>query len=143
MATIVKISARVKDLMDSKIVTVDADATVAQALKAMLQNDVWSVIVMEKGIPAGVVVEHDVLQRCVGKGLDPNRVKAKDIMSSPLLQIDAEAPIGEAMKKLEEESVKRLYIVQNGKVVGRLTEKSVLEGALNLMMTLSAVTSSA
>jgi len=142
-AIVVKISTRVKDLMDEKIFTVDADATVAQALKAMLQNDVWSVIVVEKGMPIGVVVEHDVLQRCVGKGLDVNRVKAREIMSSPLIQIDGDAPVGEAMKKLEEASVKRLYIVENGKVVGRITEKSVLEGALNLMMTLSSVTSSA
>jgi predicted transcriptional regulator len=138
-----KISARVRDLMDTRVVTVNADATVAETLQAMLTNDVWSVIVLEKGLPMGVVVEHDILQRCVGKGLEVNRVKARDIMSSPLLQIDANAPVGEAMKKLEEESVKRLYIVENGKVVGRITEKSVLESALNLMETLSSVASNA
>jgi predicted transcriptional regulator len=138
-----KISARVRDLMDTKIVTANADATVAETLQAMLKNDVWSVIILEKGLPMGVVVEHDILQRCVGKGLDVNRVKAREIMSSPLLQIDANAPVGEAMKKLEEESVKRLYIVENGKVVGRITEKSVLESALNLMETLSSVASNA
>lgn len=142
-ANIVKVSTKVKDLMDTKVVTVDANATVSEALKAMIQNDVWSVILSEKGRPVGVVVEHDILQRCVGKGLDVNRVKVKEIMSSPIMQIDAEAPLEVAVRRMTEEGVGRLYVVKNGRVVARITEKDVFEGSLDLMLTVSAVAASA
>ena len=138
-----KLSARVKDVMDENVVTVDANTTVSDAIRMMIQKKVWSVIVLERGLPTGVVVDHDVITRCVDKGLDVKRVKVREIMSSPLLLTEAEAPVGEAMMKMVQTGVRRLYIVEKGKVVGRITQKSALENSLNLMLTLSSLTSSA
>jgi signal-transduction protein with cAMP-binding, CBS, and nucleotidyltransferase domain len=124
--------------MDTNIVNVDANATVSDATKSMLQKSVWSVIVTEKELPVGVVTDHDIIRRCIGKGLDMNRVKMKEIMSSPLLIVDAEASIGDAMAMMVEKNVSRLYIVENGKVTGRITHRGVLESNLNTFWALSS-----
>jgi CBS domain-containing protein len=124
--------------MDTNVFSVDANATVSEATKLMLQKGVWSVVVTEKGLPVGVVTDHDIMRRCIGKGLDMNRVEAKEIMSSPLLIVDAEASVGDAMTMMVEKNVSRLYIVENGKVTGRITHRGVLESNLNTFWALSS-----
>jgi signal-transduction protein with cAMP-binding, CBS, and nucleotidyltransferase domain len=129
---------KVKDVMDTNVFNVDANATVLEATKLMLQKGVWSVIVTEKELPVGVVTDHDVMRRCIGKGLDMNRVKIEEIMSSPLLIIDAEASVGDAMAMMVGKNVSRLYIVEKGKVIGRITHRGVLESNLGVFWALSS-----
>jgi CBS domain-containing protein len=124
--------------MDTNVVDIDANATVSEATKLMLQKGVWSVIVTEKELPVGVVTDHDIMRRCIGKGLDMNRVKMNEIMSSPLLIVDAEASIGDAMAVMIEKNVSRLYIVENGRVTGRITHRGVLESNLSTFWALSS-----
>jgi len=107
----VKISTRVKEIMDENVITVDSNTTASEAVKIMLRKKVWSVVVLEKGLPTGVVVDHDVLGKCIAADLDVNRVKVREIMSTPLLIVDAEAGIGEALSTMLEKDVRRLYIV--------------------------------
>jgi len=124
--------------MDSNIPLVDAGATVADALKTMVQREVWSVVITKKGLPLGVVTDHDILRKCINKGFSPSQVKVEEIMSSPLILIDADATVGEAMSKMVEKDIRRLYIVEKGKIVGRITEKSVLRNTLSVMLSLSS-----
>jgi len=132
------LSGKVRQVMDSNIPLVEAGATVSDALKTMLKREVWSVVITKKGLPLGVVTDHDILRKCMGKGFNPNQVKAEEIMSAPLILIDADATVGEAMSKMVENDIRRLYIVENGKIVGRITEKSVLKNTLSVMLTLSS-----
>lgn len=132
------ISVKVRDVMDNNIPLVEAGKAVSDALKAMIQREVWSVVITRKGLPLGVVTDHDILRKCVAKGFDPGHMKAEEIMSAPLILIDADASVGEAMTKMVEEDVRRLYIVEDGKIVGRITERSVLKNTLSVMMSLSS-----
>lgn len=132
------LAGKVRDAMDTNIPLVDASATVSEVLKAMLKREVWSVVILKKGLPVGVVTDHDILRKCVGKGFEPSRVKVEEIMSAPLILIDADATIGEAMSKMVEKDIRRLFIVENGKIIGRITEKSVLKNTLSVMLSLSS-----
>lgn len=132
------LAGKVRDAMDTNIPLVDASATVSEVLKAMLKREVWSVVILKKGLPVGVVTDHDILRKCVGKGFEPSRVKAEEIMSAPLILIDADATVGEAMSKMVEKDIRRLFIVENGKIIGRITEKSVLKNTLSVMLSLSS-----
>ena len=133
-----RILTKIKDVMDTNVVDVDANATVSEATKLMLQKGVWSVIVTENELPVGVVTDHDIMRRCIGKGLDMNLVRMKEIMSAPLLIVDGEAPVGDAMAIMVEKNVSRLYIVENGKVTGRITHRDVLESNLSTFWALSS-----
>lgn len=130
---------KVRDLMDKMIVTCDVDAPVSGVLASMLKERVWSVIVEQDGLPIGVVTDHDILRRCVAKGLEPSRVKAGEIASSPLLITEADATVADAMAMMLQKKVRRLYIVENGKVTGRIVDRAVLDNALNLLLALSSV----
>jgi len=133
------VTVRVKDVMDKSVVLVGAEESVMDALKKMLQSGVWSVVVEKRGLPEGVITERDILRRCVVKGLNLEKVKCEEIMSSPLLTIDPDSPLGEAMKVMAEKHVRRLYVVEGGKIIGRVTQTGLFENILNIMMALSSI----
>ena len=135
------ITLRVKDLMDKNVVTVDSGTTVTDAIKEMLKANVWSFVVVKRGLPEGVVTERDLIRRCFAKGLVPERLPVEKIMSSPLITIGPDASIREAMSLMVEKDVRRLFVVENGKIVGRVTQGHLFESTLDVMSSLSSISS--
>ena len=130
------VTVKVRDVMDTNVYAVNASVNVREVLKTMHEKGVWSVIVEEKGLPLGVITERDVLRRCIIKGLDPGKVLAKEIMSSPLITIGPDEPIGEAMRIMAEKGVRRVYVVEGGKIIGRVTQTNACANLLNIVLTL-------
>lgn len=125
--------------MDNKVFTVDTANTVSQAIEKMIKAGVWSLVVEERGMPVGVVTDRDILRRCASLGHYPDKVGIQQIMSSPILTIDPDATIGEAMKMLIDKGVRRVYVVEGGKIVGRVTQTGLFRNMLDLMATLASL----
>ena len=125
--------------MDKNVVSIDAAATVADAIKEMLRSNVWSLLVEKRRLPEGVVTERDVIRRCLGKGVTPDRMPVERIMTSPLITIGSDATIREAMSLMVEKDVRRLFVVEKGKIVGRVTQTSLFESTLEVMSSLSSL----
>ncbi|MDW8359857.1 MAG: CBS domain-containing protein [Candidatus Caldarchaeum sp.] len=132
------VTLRVKDVMDRKVVELDENATILDAVKKMIDNDVWSLVITRNKLPVGVVTERDVIRRCIAKGCALT-MRVGEIMSSPIEVITPEASLGEAMAKMAEKNIRRLFVVEGGKIIGRVTQTELFENTLNVMMTLSAL----
>ncbi|MCS7129315.1 MAG: CBS domain-containing protein [Candidatus Caldarchaeum sp.] len=132
------VTLRVKDVMDRKVVELDENATILDAVKKMIDNDVWSLVITRNKLPVGVVTERDVIRRCIAKGCALT-MRVGEIMSSPIEVITPEASLGEAMAKMAEKNIRRLFVVEEGKIIGRVTQTELFENTLNVMMTLSAL----
>ncbi|MEM2103784.1 MAG: CBS domain-containing protein [Candidatus Bathyarchaeia archaeon] len=130
---------KVRDAMESGVVTLDGNASAKEALMTMLDNDVWSIVVSIDGIPSGVVTERDLLRRAIAKGLDIDRVRLKDIMSCPLITISPDAPFGEAWDLMVEKDVRRLYVVESGKIIGRVTQTGLFNKLLDAVLALTSM----
>lgn len=131
---------RVKDVMDTNVVTVPSGTTVAEAIRIMVKENVWSLVVEVKGSPQGVVTERDLLRKCLAKGLPPEKEPVERIMSSPLITISPDANIREAMSIMVEKEIRRLFIMENGKIRGRVTQTRLFESSLQVMLNLSNLT---
>lgn len=131
------ISVTVRQVMDDKVVSIDANQTVKEALDKLIQSKVWSLIVERGGFPVGVVTEHDILRRCVAKGQNANAMKVEEIMTSPLLTVEPDTRAGDALEKMLEKNVGRLYVAEGGKIVGRVTQTELSSNLLDVMMTLA------
>lgn len=133
---------RVKDVMDTKVVLVDAEASVDDAVKKMVQNGVWSLVVQKAGSHFGVLTERDVVRRCLAKGLSTSKTTSGSIASSPLITIGPEATIREAMDKMAARDIRRLFVVDgSGKILGRVTQTGVFQSTLSVVEILSSLTS--
>jgi CBS domain-containing protein len=130
---------KVKDVMDTKVYSVEAGLPVVDAVKMMVKNDVWSLIVNQRGLPQGVVTERDILRRCLGKGLSLAKTPVGTIASSPLTTISPDASIREAMDLMAAKSIRRLFVVEKGKIVGRVTQTELFQSTLSVLELLSSL----
>ncbi|MEM2320831.1 MAG: CBS domain-containing protein [Candidatus Bathyarchaeia archaeon] len=130
---------KVRDVMEGGVVTLDENLPVIEAVKKMLENSVWSVVVTAKDIPVGVVTERDILRRVIAKGFDVNRVPLKDIMSCPIITIDPDVSFGEAWKLMVEKDIRRIYVIEKGKIIGRVTRAGLFQKLLDAVLALASL----
>jgi CBS domain-containing protein len=129
----------VRDVMDKRVVPVIYMATVDEAVKKMLENNVWSLVVERKGAPWGVVTERDVIRRCVAKGLSTAKTSVGSISTSPIITISPDATMREAMDAMAAREIRRLFVVEKGKIIGRITQTEVFQSTIDVMETLTSL----
>jgi len=116
----------VRDIMARNVKTVRTDDTVLEAVSKMNKFRIGSVIVTNNGRPVGIITERNILQRIVEPGLDPAVVRAKDIMSSPLITVDPNAAVEEAAQIMARKQIKKLPVVENDRVVGIISTSDIV-----------------
>lgn len=125
--------------MDSKVVHMDGSSSVNDAIMKMVLEDTWSIVVEKEGLPEGIVTERDILRRCLGKGGDPTRMKVYDIMSSPIVSVGPNERLGAIMDIMVEKNIRRVFVVDNGKIVGKVTQTKLFDDTINVMESLSSL----
>jgi CBS domain-containing protein len=117
----------VRDVMSSPVVTIDEDETVNKAASNMDMHDLGAVIVQNKaGKSIGIITERDIVIRVVAKNLKPDTVKAKEIMTTPLVTIEPDANISDAARRMNRLDIRRLGVIYKGNLVGIISSKDVL-----------------
>jgi CBS domain-containing protein len=117
----------VKDVMSSPVVTLDEGATSNKVATLMDENGLGCLIVTNKtGKPVGIITERDLVSRVLAKNLKPDTVKAKEIMTSPLVTIEPEATISEAARRMSRLNIRRLGVIYKGNLVGIVSSKDIL-----------------
>ena len=115
----------VKEAMKYKPVMVKPTLTVLEAAKLMKKHKIGNVIVGEKKQPIGILTESDILKKVVAEGKKPSDVLVRDVMSTPIMVIDPYVTLEEAMKTMGKCNVRRLPVVENGELVGIITQKDI------------------
>jgi len=117
----------VKDVMSSPVVTLNEDATSNKVATLMDENKLGCVIITNKaGKPVGIITERDLVIRVLAKNLMPDAIKAKEIMTSPLVTIQPEATISEAARRMSRLDIRRLGVVYKGNLVGLISSRDIL-----------------
>jgi CBS domain-containing protein len=125
----------VKDVMTQKVRTIKPTATVKQSASLMMKSKIGSLIVVEDSRPEGIITEGDV-SRAVAKGLDPMRVQAKSIMSKPLITITGDLRVEEAARVMANANVKKLPVVEKGRLIGIITQTDIVGSSFDLVTAL-------
>lgn len=130
----------VRDIMTKQIVMIDHDKSALEAAKVMAEKGISSVFVVKDGQPVGIVSERDFIKKICAKELPVAQVKMADIMSKILTTADPETPIEVAVQRMVNHKIRRLPIMDGGKLVGIITVTDLakhlrttllLEGALS------------
>ena len=134
------ITVKIKDVMERTVPAAEASTTAFQAVEKMVKGGFWSLLVEKNGVPIGVVTDRDILKRVIAKGNDVKRVKLEEIMSSPVITISPTDNMDRAMSLMVEKQIRRLYVAESGKIVGRITQTSLFASTFDVMKSLSGLT---
>jgi CBS domain-containing protein len=116
----------VVEIMTVKPVTITGEATAAEASKVMREKDIGSLVVVDRSSPTGIVTERDVVTKVAALDLQPSRVLVKDIMTSPVVAVHPHEEVAEAAKLMSQRKIRRLPVVEEGKLVGIVTENDII-----------------
>ncbi|MBT6119450.1 MAG: CBS domain-containing protein [Rhodospirillaceae bacterium] len=119
---------RVGDVMTPKPHVIDGLATVRETIDLMRREQVSSVIVdrRHKGDEYGIVVVYDIAVEIVGKDRSPERTNVYEIMSKPVVAVEADMDIKYAIRLLSRFTLSRAVVLESGLLVGIVTLRDMV-----------------
>ena len=115
----------VKEAMKTNLVMVEPTTTVLEAAKLMKKNKIGNVLVVEKKQPVGILTESDILKKVVAEGKNASEVLVEEVMSTPVVVADPYISLEEAMKTMVKCNIRRLPVIEDGELIGVVTQKDI------------------
>jgi CBS domain-containing protein len=119
-------------IMTKNPITVDFDAPVRKVLQTMIDRDIGSLIVLKDENPVGIITERDVTRislRLIG-GQNIHEDVVGRLMSSPIITLPPDASVRHAFELMVTRKIRRLPIVDHGRLVGIVTERDLFKWIL-------------
>lgn len=111
----------VRDIMTKEIVMIDGTESALEAAKTMADRGISSLFVVKDAVPVGIVTERDFIKKVCAKDIPISKVKVGEIMSKILTTAEPETPIEVAVQRMVNHKIRRLPIIERGKIVGIIT----------------------
>ena len=112
---------KTRDVMVKEVVKVGSNTLVENAVKTMNRNEIGCLIVEDNGQARGIVTQRDLLEKVLERSRDPRKLAVSEIMTKKLVVGTPEMEIHEAARLMFEKKIKKLPIVENGKLIGLVT----------------------
>jgi len=124
------LSVSIETVMRSPPVTALFSDSVSYIAEKMISNNIGAIIIISGGKPSGIITERDIVEKIVRPRRDPDKTRAMEIMSSPLLTIEAGKSIEDALKIMRDKKIRRLAVTRDGRLVGIVTERRLLDSLI-------------
>jgi len=116
----------ISDVMVKDVATMSVNETVFSAAKNMFEKRVSCIIVLDGDKVAGILTETDFLKRIAAKKRDLTHIEIAGLMTSPVISISSDTSVLQAGTIAEENHVKKLPVIDNGKLVGIITQTDLV-----------------
>ena len=121
--------------MQKDVLLMDNTSTISLASMIMKRRAQESVVVVKAGKPIGIVTDQDIIDNLAQKGVSPFGSSLELIMSSPLITIEPDAKVKNALAKMRESNVRKLVVIEDGMVKGMITQSMIATAIRNAVIT--------
>lgn len=113
--------------MTRKMITLDKGLSVKSAIKLMVKKNIGSVVVTadSSSDPVGILTERDILKSIAYKRIRPEITKIEEVMSTPILSVEADTTLGDAAQLMIKKNIRRLLVKEGNKYVGIITQRDL------------------
>ena len=113
---------KVSDIMSDRVVTIDEREPVIAAARLLKRMNLGALPVTDRGGKlVGMLTDRDIVLRCVALGGDACTMTAGDVMTRGVVTATPDVKVDDAAKRMGRGQVRRLPVVENGKLVGMLS----------------------
>jgi len=115
----------VREAMLSDPPTLEVGDSAQDAGQALARPEVRAVFVCDGNRFVGVVTRKTLVREVVATGRDPSKTPVGEIAEEPHWTVDAEAPVDEAFRFMEEKDAERVPVVEGERLVGVLSRSGL------------------
>ena len=103
--------------------------TVLSTVEQMVTHNIGAIIIVKASSPVGIITERDIIEKVVKTRKNPKKMRAEDIMSSPLITIEPDKSITDALKLMRDKRIRRLVVIRPPLhvLVGIVSQRRLLE----------------
>ncbi len=132
-------SQKLGKIMVKNVITAKPSNTLNEVAELMSKHEIGCVIIVDNGKAVGIVTERDMIKRVICRHRDPEEASVREIMSRSLMKATPEMCAGDAAKLMLEQNIKKLPVVEHGKLLGLVTLTDLIrsEGVIELLNGLS------
>ena len=113
---------QVRDFMNPSVVSITPGESASLAARLLSRHNVGSLPVCgEDGGLRGIVTDRDIVLRCVAAEEDPAQTPVRDIMTRNCSVVSPDDDAREATRLMAAQQVRRLPVLEGGKVVGMVS----------------------
>ena len=122
-------------ILESKggsIISVNIDATVADALHVMIENRIGAILIKDGDEIKGIWTERDLMRNVVTEGFYSKTTKIQEVMTTNLISSSVDDSIYQLMDKFLQRRLRHLLIEKEGKYIGILSSGDITRAQLML-----------
>jgi len=113
------------------VFSISPSDTVYSALERLAGNDIGALVVLEGDRLVGVLSERDCARKLELRGRTAKSTAVRDIMATEVLYVTPAHTIDRCMALMKQDRVRHLPVLQDGKVVGVVSARDILEDAVS------------
>lgn len=125
-------SLQICDVMSKEVATASPHDPIALAARRMSEHNVSCLVVLDDGQVVGILTEKDVLKGVAGRDIEFHRLRVSQRMSSPVRSIPPNRSVLEASRIMNTADIRRMPVVQDGQLLGIVTETDITRGLVSL-----------
>ena len=130
----------VKEIMTTDVKTIRPEDSVRLLAETMIKNSIGALVVVEgSGAVVGIATERDIIEDIIISGKNPEEVKVQDIMTKNIIAVNPDATLEEAAEIMVKHSIKKLPIIDKGRLVGIVTATDLIAYENKLVEKISAL----
>jgi len=117
---------KVADCMSEEIRSIHLEATLKEAGRLLQRYKVGSLLVDDGKRYVGIITDTDLSRKAVAQGLDPTTMPVKRCMSKPIISIEDNQPLVDAVKLMKSKGIRHLAVTQDNTIIGILSVSDLL-----------------
>ena len=119
---------KVKEAMAMSVSTAEPKDSLKKVAELMKKEDAGFIPIVGGDALLGVITDRDIVIRCLAEGHgDVINETVEHLMTKNVTTIEAEADLDEAAKLMERDEIRRLVVVEKGKLVGVLSHGNLVQ----------------
>jgi CBS domain-containing protein len=115
----------VRDAMTEDPHSIGASASVVEAARLMREGHIGSLPVTEDEQLVGMITDRDITTRVVAESAAPETTSVGDVYSRDLISVEPDHDLEEALELMARHQVRRLPVVENGRLVGLVAQADI------------------
>ena len=115
-----------------KFITIERDTDAQTAARIMRDRGIGSLFVTNGKEIVGILTDTDMVRRVVAAGADTHKTTVEQIMSAPILTIEANKTVLDANDLMAQTHTRHLGVTQGGNLVGMISVRDLVVFLTNL-----------